>query len=158
MNGLPSLGPRGEGWVLLQIVLLGSIGVAGLAGPAWDGPVRIMGLVAGTVLAASGLALSVRGVIDLRANLTALPHPRDDATLVEHGVYHRVRHPIYGGIILGALGWGLLTASLPALLLAPLTVVFFTLKSVREESWLLDRFDGYAAYRERTHRFIPGLW
>jgi protein-S-isoprenylcysteine O-methyltransferase Ste14 len=158
VNGLPSLGPRGEGWVLLQLVLLGSIGIAGVAGPAWDGPGRIMGLVAGTVLAASGLALSVRGVVDLRTNLTALPHPRDDATLVEHGVYRRVRHPIYGGIILGAFGWGLLTASLPALSLALLTVVFFTLKSVREESWLLDRFDGYAAYRERTHRFIPGLW
>ena len=27
------------------------------------------------------------------------------------------------------------------------------------EAWLLDRYEGYAAYRERVRRrFLPGLW
>ena len=32
---LPSLGPRGEGWVAIQVVLFVLLAVAGSAGPAW---------------------------------------------------------------------------------------------------------------------------
>jgi hypothetical protein len=34
-RGLPSLGPRGEGWVALQVVLIGLALLAGLRGPRW---------------------------------------------------------------------------------------------------------------------------
>jgi protein-S-isoprenylcysteine O-methyltransferase Ste14 len=143
--------------VVLQLVLLFCVALAGLVGPAWDGPARLVGLAAGVALSVGGLALAVRGAVDLRANLTPLPHPRDDATLVDGGIYSLARHPIYGGIIVAAVGWGLASASIAALVLAGATAVFFTLKSTREESWLLEQFPGYAAYRDRTHRFIPWL-
>jgi len=35
---------------------------------------------------------------------------------------------------------------------------FFDLKSRREERWLEERYPGYAAYRARTRRLIPGLY
>jgi protein-S-isoprenylcysteine O-methyltransferase Ste14 len=31
-------------------------------------------------------------------------------------------------------------------------------KARREERWLVDAFPGYAAYRRRTHRFVPGIY
>ncbi|MFP5342472.1 MAG: hypothetical protein ACLGIJ_06065 [Candidatus Limnocylindria bacterium] len=40
-------------------------------------------------------------------------------------------------------------------MLAAVLAIFFTLKSSREEAWLLDRFPAYAAYRGRTRRFLP---
>jgi protein-S-isoprenylcysteine O-methyltransferase Ste14 len=95
---------------------------------------------------------------DLRANLTPLPHPRDGATLIHGGVYALVRHPIYGGLIIAAAGWGLLIASFAALVLAALLFAFFDVKSRREEAWLEDRFADYPAYRHRTHRLIPFLY
>ena len=97
------------------------------------------------------------GVRDLGANLTPLPYPSADAQLVETGIYAKVRHPIYGGIILGGVGWALLTASPAALVLAAILVPFFWLKSSVEERWLEQRFAGYDAYRGRTSRFIAWL-
>jgi protein-S-isoprenylcysteine O-methyltransferase Ste14 len=69
-----------------------------------------------------------------------------------------VRHPIYGGLVLAATGWALLTAAVPALVGAALLLAFFRLKSGREEVWLRDRYPGYAAYAARTRRLIPFLY
>jgi protein-S-isoprenylcysteine O-methyltransferase Ste14 len=65
---------------------------------------------------------------------------------------------MYGGGFLLALGWGLLTASVPTLLCALLLVVFFDLKSRREEAWLGEAFPTYADYRRRTHRLVPWIY
>jgi protein-S-isoprenylcysteine O-methyltransferase Ste14 len=157
MTRLPSLGPRGEGWVAIQGVLLVIAAVAGLLGPAWSGPIRLATSIAGAVLIAAGGVLAARGLYDLRDALTALPYPRADADLVQTGVYALVRHPIYGGIVVAAVGWGLLTASPAALLASVALFGFFQLKSRREEIWLAGRFAGYAAYRARTRRLIPWI-
>lgn len=158
MSNLPSLGPRGEGWVALQFALLGAIGVAALAGPAWGDPARTVTTIVGFALAIVGLGMATLGLRDLGSNLTPLPYPRAAARLVDTGIYGRVRHPIYGGIIVGALGWGLATASIVALVLAGILVMFFVLKSRREEAWLAARFPEYPAYRRRTHALIPFLF
>jgi len=151
------LGPRGEGWVAIQFVLLAALVAAGLLGPAWDGAARVTTSLVGLAFLVAGLTLAVRGLRDLRDALTPLPYPRDGAELVETGVYARVRHPIYGGLIVAAFGWGALTASPAALALAGVLFAFFQLKSGREEVWLVERFPGYPAYRERTRRLIPWI-
>ena len=155
---LPSLGPRGEGWVAIQFALLPVIVGAGYLGPAWGEPIRTVTTVAGALLLAAGGLLGGRGVFDLRENLTPLPHPKEDARLVEAGAYRLVRHPIYGGLVVAAFGWGLLAASLAALAAAVVLLVFFDLKSRREEAWLQERFPGYPAYRARSRRLIPWLY
>lgn len=155
MTRLPSLGRRGEGWVAIQMVLLALTGLAGFLGPAWSGEIRLLTVMLGLTLMAGGLVLVIRGVRDLREALTPLPYPRDDGELVQTGVYGMVRHPIYGGLIVGSTGWGLVTASPAALALAVVLFGFFELKSRREEAWLEARFPEYAAYRRRTPRLIP---
>ena len=158
MPDLPELGPRGEGWVLIQGVLLVLVAAAGWSlGPDWSGPVRLVGVVAGLALIACGITLVVRGVADLGGAMTPLPRPRDGAALVETGAYRLVRHPIYGGLILAAFGWAIVQASSVAVILAAALAVFFRLKSAREERWLELRHPDYAAYRARTRRFIPWI-
>lgn len=143
--------------MVLQGVLLVAVAAAGSLGPAWSGAARIATSIVGVAGIAFGLVLAVRGVRDLGSALTPLPHPRPDADLVVTGVYGLVRHPIYGGLVIAAVGWGLLTASPVALALTLVLWGFFELKSRREEVWLESRFAGYAAYKTRTRRLIPWL-
>ena len=158
MSSLPSLGPRGEGWVVIQLGLLALVAACGWwLGPDWTGALRFTGIVAGIISIAAGTILAGRGLLDLGGALTPNPRPRDDAMLIETGVYGLARHPIYGGLILGSFGWGLIQASVVALGATALLVGFFVLKSTREETWLLERFPGYPAYRARTKRFIPWI-
>ncbi len=114
--------------------------------------------LAGLALMAGGVLLGGRGLLDLGRNLTPVPHPRDDAQLVDGGVYGRARHPIYGGLILTAFGWGLVSLSPLTLVLAVVLALFFGLKSRREEAWLIARYEGYPEYMERTKRFVPYLF
>ncbi len=158
MSGLPSLGPRGEGWVAIQLVLFPIVALAGLIGPAWSGSLRTATDVLGALLLAAGIVLGAWGLVALRSALTPLPRPRDGAQLVESGAYRLARHPIYGGIIIAALGYGLLMASPAAILGGLVLLAFFRLKSAREEVWLMAVYPGYAAYRSRTPRLLPFLY
>jgi protein-S-isoprenylcysteine O-methyltransferase Ste14 len=159
MTRLPSLGPRGEGWVALQLVLLALVALAGFMGRGSpDGLPGTVLVLAGLILLASGLILSLRGLRDLGSNLTPVPHPRAGATFVGSGIYARARHPIYGGLIVGAFGWSLVLSSPPALAAAVVLALFFELKSRREEAWLVARYPEYPGYAARTSRFVPGIY
>ena len=155
---VPDLGPRGEGWVAVQAVLFVAVIATGFAGPAWAGTARVIGTIAGVTAVAGGVALIAGGIVGLRRQLTAYPRPVDDGRLIEDGAFRVVRHPMYGGGFLLALGLGLLTASVATLVCALLLVLFFDLKSRREEAWLTEVFADYAAYRHRTPRLIPWVY
>jgi protein-S-isoprenylcysteine O-methyltransferase Ste14 len=152
---LPDLGPRGEGWVVIQVVFFGLLALAGTAGPAWGEPWITAGRLVGAMLVGAGALVVALGLFGLRDSLAAVPRPVDHGRLVDTGVYGRVRHPIYSGIILAAVGWVLVTASPPALLVALGLGVFFDLKSRREEAWLLAAYPAYAGYRRRVRKLVP---
>jgi protein-S-isoprenylcysteine O-methyltransferase Ste14 len=60
--------------------------------------------------------------------------------------------------VLGAAGYGLVTAAPLALAGTAVLVGFFRLKSGREELWLRDRYPEYDAYAARTRRMIPWVY
>ena len=155
---LPSLGPRGEGWVVLQGAFFVGVWAAGLLGPAWGDPWRTAGAAVGVALIALGVVGALLGLVGLRENLTAVPRPVEGGRLIDSGVYGVVRHPIYTAIVTAGLGWGLATASPMALLAAALLGCFFDLKAQREEAWLLAAYPGYAAYRARVRKLVPFLY
>ena len=159
MTHLPSLGPRGEGWVVIQCLLLLLVFVTALlVGPSWRGIWAAPSWIVGVGLIVAGLGMLIAGAIALGRGLTPLPRPRDDAAFVQHGVYGLVRHPLYGGLVLASLGWSLVWASAAALVITLVLAVFLVLKSQREEVWLLDRFPTYTAYAVRTRRLIPWIY
>jgi protein-S-isoprenylcysteine O-methyltransferase Ste14 len=155
---LPDLGRRGEGWFIVQIVIFVAIALAGTLGPAWSGAARSVSAALGLLLGGAGGLLAFRGLIDLNENLTPFPKPLPGGHLVDRGAYGLVRHPIYGGLIAAAFGWGLLTASPLAIAGGAVLIAFFDLKSRREEIWLAERYTGYVAYRARTRRLLPWIY
>ncbi|GIW11283.1 MAG: hypothetical protein KatS3mg061_2340 [Dehalococcoidia bacterium] len=149
---------RGEAWVLAQGGLLVGYLLAPRLGGRWPWPLRLVGLALGLPLLATGLTFLGFGLVALRGSLTPFPRPRPGAPLVTSGIYGCVRHPIYGGIVMAAVGAALALGSLSRLLLALVLLGFFGAKSEVEERWLLAQHPEYAAYRARVRRMLPGLW
>jgi protein-S-isoprenylcysteine O-methyltransferase Ste14 len=160
---IPSLGPRGEGWVLLQGICFALIVAAIWAGPhdvgedaAMAGTRHLLGYMVGLV----GATFIGSGIAELRraGALTAVPRPRDDALFATQGAYRLVRHPIYTGLILAGLGLAVITPWAGTFIAVGLLAVVLDVKRRREEAWLSERYAGYGAYRARTKALIPLLY
>jgi len=159
MDGLDRwAGPRGELYVASQSVLFGLIAGGpwlGFSRAGWGGP-----WVAWPALCMLGLAgaAALGALLNLGTNLSALPHPKDNAQLVTGGLYACVRHPIYAAGLLGSLSWALYWGSWRAGLGTLLLLGLFDLKARREERFLAERFPDYAGYQKRVRRLIPWVY
>lgn len=147
--------------MVVQFVLLGLIALTPFVlrpSTSWPAPWHTITLVTGLVFMGVGLLLALAGVWSLGDNLTAVPRPKENAQMVEHGAYRLVRHPIYSGIILGAFGWGFFMNNWPTLLLALLLLLLFDAKSRREEQWLAEKYKDYGEYQKRVRKLIPFVY
>ncbi|MEG4484057.1 isoprenylcysteine carboxylmethyltransferase family protein [Microcoleus sp. D2_18a_B4] len=111
-----------------------------------------------SILGLTGLIFIIKGLIDLGKNLTPLPYPREDGELVQTGIYGIVRHPLYSGLILAALGWTLFQMSISHLIASALLIILFEIKANREETWLTKKYPAYSEYRQRVKKLIPGIY
>jgi protein-S-isoprenylcysteine O-methyltransferase Ste14 len=136
------------------------VGLSPLTGVYWPDAVAGVFVVVGLALILAALVLLALAWVSLliARSTTVFPRPRESAVLAEHGVYRRVRHPVYGGVVLLAVGWSLAESPLGLIPTALLAVVF-DLKARVEEAWLQEQFPDYTRYRERTpRRFVPGIY
>ena len=148
---------RGEWYVLAQGVLVLFV----LLAPTLDGTspgVATMTTIVGSLLCVVGLALAAFSARRLGPAVSPFPRPRDDAPLVETGVYAIVRHPIYSGLSLFALGYSLIWTSMAALVATAALFLLLDMKARREERWLQEKFDSYGRYRARVRRLIPFVY
>jgi len=146
-------GARGGWWVVGQVALFGAvIGAILLSGEDWGRPARY----AGAAVTAGGALLAFLGLVTLGESLTPFPAPRTDTVLVERGVYRLVRHPIYGGIGLGAVGLGVFDGNPLAIWAGMGLILYLWAKAGHEELRLVSHFPDYGGYRDRVrHRLIP---
>ena len=147
--------------MIAQFALFAIIAMAGLRDLAerrsltpWGPALSVVGFAAIVV----GCGVAARAMWDLRSGLTPFPAPIAGAPIVESGAYRLIRHPIYSGLVLAALGWGLAAGSMVAIATAGLLFLLFAGKSGREEAWLLEVHPEYSAYRRRTKRLIPWVY
>jgi protein-S-isoprenylcysteine O-methyltransferase Ste14 len=157
---LPELGRRGQGWAAVQVTLIVLVAVSALSGVFWPEAVASTLTILGLVLLVIGLLLLLAAVVTLSVSraMTVMPRPREGSRVAQSGVYRVVRHPVYGAVLLMALGASLAESPL-GLIPTALLVAVFDLKARLEEAWLEERRPDYAVYRERTPwRFLPGLY
>lgn len=153
-------GARGEWYVVIQIVLfvLVAFGPRQVDGLVWPSSLATIATVVGIGLMGVGAALFPSALVKLGRNLTALPYPKDDGTLVQTGAYRFVRHPIYTGGVALAVGWACFVHGTLTLAYALMLFVLFDVKSRREERWLVAKFPQYSAYQRRVRRLLPFLY
>src|ERR1051325_3130260 len=118
-----------------------------------------------TVLDWAAAALSVIGVgfaiwarVHLGRNWSSRPAVKENHELVTTGPYAYVRHPIYTGLILMALGTALTGSiwGIGVFIVASLTLI---LRIGKEEKIMLELFpDAYQMYQARTKKLVPWVW
>lgn len=81
-------------------------------------------------------------------------------TLVTHGPYKYVRHPMYAAGLVAHAGQALLSANwLVALALVGPLIAMYALRVADEEQMMLEQFgEAYAAYMQRTGRLAPRVF
>ena len=154
-------GTRGEWYVVVQgllflLVVFGPRSSAWM--PAWTGWPATVARVAGIALMLAGTGLLVAAFARLGKNLTPLPYPKDGGHLVQTGAYGLVRHPIYCGGIAMAFGWAMCIHGPLTVTYAVLLLLFFDIKSRREERWLAAKFADYADYQKKVRKLIPFVY
>jgi len=107
------------------------------------------------ILVFIGAIIIILGIVNLNDNLTIFPKPKNDSDLISHGIYKYVRHPIYTGILLVMISYGLQTGSPIKWLVTCVLAIIFYFKSSLEEKYLLTRHEVYSTYQKKTGRFLP---
>jgi protein-S-isoprenylcysteine O-methyltransferase Ste14 len=155
-------GERGGQWVtsLLRNVLGIPLWLFGFV-LAWLAPAPLLFGSTAPLKTLGGLFLAAGLVPVIWAHLllgwrSHMPSVRD--TLVRHGLYAHVRHPIYGGMLLVFVGLALLRPTLALVLASAIGALWLVLVQAKlEELDLVQRLPAYRAYMAEVPRFIPRL-
>ena len=145
---------RVQGWlfVAVQALLLGML--VFLPGRE-DWPLASWASSACLLVAYGGLIVVCFAAFGLGSALTATPVPKAKATLRTGGLYRHTRHPIYTGVLAFVVGTVIGSRSFWKLAVGLVLVAFFIVKARWEEERLHAAYPDYAAYAERTPRFVP---
>ena len=132
--------------------------LAAFAGTA-AGPAALLLALCGCLLALAGAALVLWSRAELGAAWSLVPTADQGTGLVTTGPYRLIRHPIYLGLSMLAMGEALAFSSWPAVAVVFSAIVpSFVWRACAEERLLADTFgERYAHYRKLTKMMIPYL-
>ncbi|MFM6131622.1 MAG: methyltransferase family protein [Sphaerospermopsis kisseleviana] len=143
-------------WLAEQLLLLCAIFVLGWRD--WDkAETEWISVVGGGVMLAA-LVVAVSGFRALGRNLSPGPRPLREHSLVTHGIYRRVRHPLYTSLLLLSIGWAIFTHSWIACAATLVLLAFLHMKARVEEKHLESIYPQYRNYAARTGSFLPRPW
>jgi len=114
----------------------------------------------GSLLAIAGVALVLRSRAALGPAWSLVPKAGQETGLVTNGPYRLVRHPIYLGLTLLAMGEALAFSCWPAFLIVLAGIVPTFAWRARVEETLLSRTFGkrYVLYQKQTKMIFPYLF
>ncbi len=114
----------------------------------------------GLVLIIGGLGIRWASILQLGKSFTVDVAITDDAKLKTNGIYKRIRHPSYLGLLLVVTGFSVTMKSFYSFL--AVVVPIFLAISYRisvEEKLLISEFgDNYINYKTKTKKIIPRIY
>lgn len=110
------------------------------------------------VLALAGALIGLAGVAAFRRHRTTVNPftPERSSSVVDTGIYRFSRNPMYLGLLLGLLGWGVFLGNWVSVLLLPAFVAYMNRFQIRaEERALAARFGPqYLEYSRSVRRWL----
>ena len=83
----------------------------------------------------------------------------NDHQLITNGLFQYVRHPLYSGVIIKFLGFGLFSSSIYGSFFITIGLIFLIPRIRIEEGMLIKEFkDEYKAYQKTTKKLIPFIY
>ena len=146
---------RGSMILIWIIITFGFIG-----GFYMSKPVNQFFLGAGLVLIIGGIIYRWAAIIQLGKSFTVDVAITNAAKLKTDGIYGRVRHPSYLGLLLIVVGFSATMSSFYSFLVLPVPVfVAISYRIFVEEKILIKEFgESYIKYKTETKKLIPGIY
>ncbi len=147
-----------------RLAVCANFGAFGLFFPALfvfsgstHGPRALALGVAGCAIAVTGSVIVWKSRLELGPAWSLVPKASDQTGLITSGPYRLVRHPIYLGLSLLAIGQAVAFESAPALLIVLTGMIpSFVWRAFEEERVLVSVFgEHYVSYRKQTKMFVP---
>ena len=143
---------------ILELILLATVALdAGRFG--WSVvPVAVRAMGSAALVAAVGVMYRCAAANHFLSGRSRIQSERGH-TVVQHGPYRFVRHPLYASRIVLIIGTALTLGSWIALVPAALLVFLVVLRTSLEDRMLTTELPGYREYaRHVPERLVPGLW
>jgi protein-S-isoprenylcysteine O-methyltransferase Ste14 len=126
-----------------------------------DPPLYQSVAILGYLMMAVGLLIVIFGRITLNGFWGAgiFKYEPNFKEFVQSGLYRLVRHPVYFGQILLALGMFLIMNNWILVFFPSGAIIFNIIRANAEEGDLLSRVgEPYSAYRNQSHFIVPWIW
>lgn len=112
-------------------------------------------IICGLVIIAIGFVLETVGMFTLGENFR-IAFPKEETTLITHGIYGIIRNPIVLSVFLFVIGTFLVCPNLLTLVNLVGTLITFNAKATDEEKFLAERFDSeWIAYIRHSGKYLP---
>ena len=119
--------------------------------------INIFFIIIGSAISIQGLIIVIKAFIDLGNNLTPLPYPMNESSLIKNNSYKNTRHPLYKGILVISLGLCIFSLSLIHLFLLISLAFILKTKALIEEKRLKIKFPEYEKYIEEVPAIIKNI-
>lgn len=115
--------------------------------------------IVGFVITLAGIGFAIWARFALKGNWSSAITVKEDHELIQRGPYAIVRHPIYAGFSLAALGTAITVGELRGLIAVVLSVIAWRMKWGVEEVYMREQFgEKYTGYKRRVKAIVPGIW
>ena len=95
-----------------------------------------------------GLIIWWTATITLKTSFSLIPKA---SGIIQNGIYSKIRHPVYVGLLITNIGWIILTRSVPVILLVIGITLSSIIRMLLEEKKLIKTFgEKYITYKKQT--------
>jgi protein-S-isoprenylcysteine O-methyltransferase Ste14 len=106
----------------------------------------------------AGMSIRFLGLKEIGRLFSKKIELREQHRVVSTGIYRYIRHPLYGGSLIMAIGTVCYLVNPVAVALFGFLLVGIFSRIIKEEAFLLQNLDGYAEYSKKTKRLLPGIY
>jgi protein-S-isoprenylcysteine O-methyltransferase Ste14 len=112
--------------------------------------------IVGSILTSMGIGLAIWARYHLAEYWSARITIKEDHQLIRTGPYARLRHPIYSGIVLAAIGSAVVIDQWRCVLGVCLVLIGYCIKARKEETMLTQQFgDAFREHQKHAGFLIP---